>query len=168
MSTLEIKCEKCGKPMIEKMGRFGKFLACTGFPDCRNTKPLNEDGSTAPKPEAQLTDEKCPECDSPLQIKHGRFGQFFGCTKYPDCKYIKNIEKETGLDCPACGQGKVIEKRSRQGRTFYACNQYPKCKYALWSKPTGEKCPDCQSALVFGKNNTALCSNKECKYKKEL
>lgn len=157
-------CEKCGKPMVIKMGRFGKFLACTGYPDCRNTKPIN--GKNEPV-EAETTDEKCPDCGKPLALKHGRFGKFFGCTGYPDCKYIKRIEKGTGVKCNLCDKGEIVEKRSRRGKTFYACNQYPECKNALWSKPTGEHCPTCSSLMIFGKDNTHVCSNKECTFKKE-
>lgn len=161
-ATKEI-CEKCGKPMVIKMGRFGKFLACTGYPDCKTTKPINSEG----KPEEQkVTDEKCPECGKPLQAKRGRFGEFFGCTGYPDCKYIKNIEKKTGVTCPQCNKGDIIEKRSKRGRTFYACNQYPSCKFALWSKPTGEKCPESGDLLVFAAQGKVKCSNKECKFEK--
>ncbi|MDD5341726.1 MAG: type I DNA topoisomerase [Patescibacteria group bacterium] len=157
-------CEKCGKPMVIKMGRFGKFMACSGYPECKNTKQLNGDGTG---PEAvELTDEKCPECGKPLQRKVGRFGPFFGCTGYPDCKFIKNIEKSTGVKCSQCGEGDLIEKRSFKGRTFYSCNQYPKCRFALWSKPTGEKCPDCGSLLVYAKKGTIACSSKECKFTK--
>jgi len=161
-ATEEI-CEKCGKPMVIKLGRFGKFLACTGFPDCKNTKPLNGDGEKA---EPELTDEKCDLCGAPMQVKQGRFGKFLGCTKYPDCKGIKRIEKSTGVKCPQCGQGDIVEKRSRRGKTFYSCNKYPECKFALWSKPNGETCPDCKSLLVYGKGGTIACSNKECKFQK--
>jgi DNA topoisomerase-1 len=156
-------CEKCGKPMIIKIGRFGKFLACSGYPDCKNAKQLAKDGKIEV---AETTDEPCPECGKPLQKKVGRFGPFFGCTGYPDCKYIKNIEKKTGVKCPNCGEGEIIEKRSRQGRNFYACNRYPECKFALWSKPTGEKCPESGDLLVYGKKGTIACSNRTCKFTK--
>ncbi|PIS42366.1 MAG: type I DNA topoisomerase [Candidatus Kerfeldbacteria bacterium CG08_land_8_20_14_0_20_40_16] len=156
-------CEKCGKPMVIKLGRFGKFLACTGFPDCKNTKPLNGAGEPE-KPE--LTDEKCDLCGAPMQIKQSRYGKFLGCSKYPECKGIKGIEKTTGVKCPQCGKGDIVEKRSKRGKTFYSCNQYPNCKFALWSKPTGEKCPDCENLLVYGKGNTSYCSNTGCKFKK--
>ncbi|OGY82679.1 MAG: DNA topoisomerase I [Candidatus Kerfeldbacteria bacterium RIFCSPHIGHO2_12_FULL_48_17] len=158
------KCDKCGKPMVIKMGRFGKFLACTGYPECKNTKPLGADGKPAA---AETTDEKCDKCGAPMVIKFGRFGKFLGCSKYPDCKGIKKIENKTGVTCTQCGEGEIVEKRGKRG-TFYACNRYPTCKFALWSKPTGEKCPTCQSLLIYGKNNTAVCSSKECKFTKEL
>ncbi len=156
-------CDKCGKPMIIKMGRFGKFLACTGFPDCKNTQQIGKDGK--PEEEKPL-DEKCPDCKAPLQQKHGRFGAFIGCSGYPDCKYIKKEEKSTGVRCPKCDKGEIVVKRSRAGKTFYACDQYPDCKNAYWAKPTGEKCPECESLLVAGAKDKTQCSSKECKFKK--
>ncbi len=156
-------CDKCGKPMIIKMGRFGKFLACTGFPDCKNTKQMGKDGK--PEEEKPL-DEKCPECNSLLQQKRGRFGPFIGCSGYPDCKYIKKEEKSTGVQCPKCEKGEIVVKNSRAGKTFYACDGYPDCKNAYWAKPTGEKCPECKSLLVAGAKGKTQCSNKECKFKK--
>lgn len=156
-------CEKCGKPMVIKLGRFGKFLACTGFPECKNTKPINSNGEPE---EPEATNEKCELCGSPMQVKQGRYGKFLGCTKYPECKGIKRIENSTGVKCPSCGQGEIVEKRSRKGRTFYSCNKYPECKYALWSKPTGNKCPDCDNLMVYGKGGTENCSNTGCKSKK--
>lgn len=158
-------CEKCGKPMIIKFGRFGKFLACTGYPECKNTKQLDGNGQIEP---AQTIDEKCPDCGRPLQIKRGRFGAFIGCTGYPDCHFIRRIEKKTGVTCPQCGKGDIIEKRSKRGRTFYSCNRYPDCKFALWSKPTGEKCPETGDLLVWAAKGKVKCSNKECKYEKTV
>ncbi|OJI07643.1 DNA topoisomerase I [bacterium CG10_46_32] len=157
------KCDTCGKPMIIKTGRFGRFLACTGYPECKTTKPINGNGEAAA---AETTDEKCPECGGAMQVKHGKFGTFLGCSKYPDCKGIKKIEKGTGVACPECGKGEIVEKRSKAGRTFYACNQYPDCKTAFFAKPINEKCPDCESQMVFGPKGTYKCSSKECKFSK--
>jgi len=156
------KCPKCGKDMVIKMGRFGKFLACTGYPECKTTKPLGEDGKPAVE---EPVDVKCEKCGKPLVRKTGRFGAFLGCSGYPDCKNIVNIEKKTGVKCPKCDEGDIIEKRSRYGKTFYACNKYPKCENAYWSKPTGETCPTCKSLLLYGAKGTIRCSNKECTYK---
>lgn len=156
------KCPKCGKPLVIKLGRFGKFKACTGFPECRHTSPVGEDKKLA----EEASDEKCPDCGKPLLLRRGKFGPFFGCSGYPDCKYIKKIEKKTGVACPACNQGEIIEKRSRRGKPFYACNRYPDCQNAYWSKPTGEKCPTCSSLLVYGAKDTVRCSSKTCDFKK--
>ena len=157
-------CEKCSSPMIIKMGRFGKFMACSNYPECKNTKPIKGEN------EEQAPDEpvgkKCPKCKKDLVYKKGRFGKFIGCSGYPDCKHIEPIS--TGVKCGNCDKGEIVEKKSKRGRAFYGCNQYPDCEFTLWTKPTGEKCPDCKSLLVHGAKNTARCSSKECKFKKEL
>jgi DNA topoisomerase-1 len=158
-------CDKCGKPMVIKFGRFGKFLACTGYPDCKNTKPLPGDeksAAAAPVP----TDEKCPNCGEPMMRRMGRFGAFLGCSAYPKCKTIKNIDVKLNMKCPKCGTGDVVERRSKRGKIFYGCNNYPNCDFALWNKPTGENCPDCKSPLTYGAKNMIACSNKECSFKK--
>ena len=152
-------CEKCGSPMIIKMGRFGKFMACSNYPDCKNTKQLGNDGKVE---EPETTDEVCEKCGKPMVIKIGRYGKFLGCSGYPDCRNIKPIVKSTGVKCPQCNKGEIVEKKSKKGKIFYACDQYPKCKYALWSKPTGEKCSVCGGLMVFGKGDTKVCGNKEC------
>ena len=158
-------CEKCGKPMVIKMGRFGKFLACTGYPDCKNTKQLKSDGKIEAE---EPTGETCDICGKPMVIKRGRYGKFLGCSGYPECKGIKRIENSTGVACPKCGKGQIVEKKSKRGKLFYACNQYPDCEFALWSKPTGEKCPTCSSILVYGPKQTIKCSAKTCSYSREV
>jgi len=156
-------CDKCGAPMIIKTGRFGRFFACSGYPECKNTKPLGENG----EPEkAETTDEVCDKCGAPMQIKHGRFGKFLGCSKYPDCRGIKKIEKGTGVPCPSCKKGEIVEKRSKRGKTFYACNQYPKCETSFFAKPVNEKCPKCSSLLVHAKDGGFKCSSKDCDFAK--
>ena len=162
--TTDMVCEKCCKPMVIKMGRFGKFLACSGYPECKNTKQLDNNGQVGPE---QKTDETCEKCGKPMVIKHGRFGKFLGCSGYPDCKNIKAINKTTGVKCPKCNQGDIVEKKSKRGKIFYSCNRYPECDFALWQKPTGEKCPDCGSLLIWAAKNTIKCSNPDCKFKKE-
>jgi len=155
-------CEKCGKAMVKKIGRYGAFLACSGYPECKNTKPL-EGG----KEEPEVTEEKCPECGKPLVVRHGRYGAFLACSGYPKCKYIKKTEKGTGVKCPACGEGELVARRTKRGKIFYGCNRYPKCDFALWQKPTGDKCPDCGSLLIQKNKKTIACSNPECGYSKE-
>lgn len=161
-ATSEV-CEKCGKPMVIKMGRFGRFLACTGYPDCKNTKQVGSDGKPQ---EPETTDETCEKCGKPMVVKHGRFGKFLGCSGYPDCKGIKKIQNKTGVKCPSCDKGEIVEKHSRRGKSFYSCDQYPNCTFAVWSKPTGETCPTCRSLLVYGAKNTIRCSKKGCGYAK--
>ncbi len=111
------------------------------------------------------TDKKCPKCGKPIIIKLGRFGKFYACSGFPECKYTEPIIISTGVKCPKCNQGKIIEKKTKKGKIFYSCSRYPKCDFALWDKPTGEKCPQCGSLLVQTKNNKIKCSNKECNFK---
>lgn len=160
------KCEKCEKPMIMKIGRYGKFLACTGFPTCRFTKAL--DGSDSPENQPDLSNEKCPECGAPMMMKRSRFGQFLSCSRYPDCKTVKPIMKKVGVKCPECKDGDIIEKKTRRGKVFYACSRYPDCKHALWSRPTGEICKKCGGLEVFAKADTAKCANKGCDYERQI
>lgn len=157
------KCPECGSPMIIKLGRFGKFMACSNYPTCKTTKPIGEEK----KLNEEFSDEVCEKCGKPMVVKRGRFGTFLGCSGYPDCKNIKSLAKPTGAKCPECGKGDIVEKKSKAGRIFYACNNYPDCKYAMWQKPTGEKCPKCESLMVYAAKEKQICSNKECKYEKE-
>lgn len=168
----EEKCDKCGAPMVIKTGRYGKFLACSAFPECRNIKSMNGNGQAANgSAEAsekmkelaeKFKDEVCAKCGAPMALKNGRFGPFLACTQYPKCKNIKNIQETgTGVKCPACGEGEIVAKRSRRG-VFYACNKYPDCKTSFWGKPTGEKCSICESLMVLDKGGEAKCSNKDC------
>ena len=163
------KCNKCNSPMVIKMGRFGKFIACTNFPECKNTKQLNNgdkdhDGQRDDKQLEEFSKKyegiKCDKCGSDMVAKIGRFGPFIACSAYPKCKNILDTNG-TGIKCPNCEEGEITKKRSRRG-IFYACNQYPKCKFALWGKPTGEKCDKCGSLLIETKDGVK-CSNKECK-----
>lgn len=112
------------------------------------------------------TGKTCPKCGSPLIEKLGRFGKFVACSKFPECKYTESLpENELNIPCPKCGEGKIVEKRTKKGKIFYGCSRYPKCDFALWDKPINEKCPECGSLLVQ-KGKTVKCSNKECEYKK--
>lgn len=168
-------CEKCGAPMIIKTGRYGKYLACSGYPDCKNIKSIKKEGEAEETPEkaaerealeAKYKDQVCDKCGSPMALKNGRFGPFLACTKYPKCKNIKSIKENsssTGITCPICGKGTIVAKRSRRG-TFYACDAYPDCKTSFATKPTGAKCPTCQSLLVENPKGGLKCSAKDCGY----
>lgn len=141
-------CPLCGKLMIIKFGRFGQFMACSDYPTCKGKLAMPEEQAAKDKIEAELAGKKCPEClaspdpakrDEPgdIVVKNGRFGMFLGCSRYPECKHIEKIEKKTGVACPECNTGELVEKRTRKGgRTFWGCNLYPKCKYATWQNPT--------------------------------
>ena len=115
------------------------------------------------KKEAEETGEECPECGSPLVVRNGKYGPFVACSNYPECKYIKPKEESEICACPKCGEGKIVEKRSKRGKIFYGCNNYPKCKTAYWDKPIGEACPNCGEMLVE-KNKKIKCSS--CDYER--
>jgi DNA topoisomerase-1 len=158
-------CENCGRPMVLKRGRFGTFYACSGYPDCKTTRRI---GGEEKKPDVPL-DETCPQCGSNLVLKHGRFGEFTACSNYPNCKYVK--QKTIGVKCPECGEGEIIERRSRRGKTFFGCNRYPDCKFVSWAKPLAEKCPQCGNPYLVEKwlksGPVIQCPNTGCKYKRE-
>jgi DNA topoisomerase-1 len=143
--------------MIKRWGRFGQFLACSGFPECKNTRPLDGEAQAQEAP-----DEKCDECGSPMVIKRGRFGQFLACSRYPECKGSRPLLKKIGVVCPKDG-GELVEKRSKRGRTFYSCANYPNCDFTSWSRPLKQPCPSCEGLLVVGAKGTAKCTNCEWK-----
>ena len=142
----EIACEECHRNMVVKWGRNGRFLACPGYPQCKNTKPLEQDR------EQGQTDEKCERCSSPMVVKTGLYGRFLACSGYPDCRNVKPYS--LGISCPEqdCG-GELVEKQSRKGKVFYSCNQYPNCKFASWDKPVEGPCPHCEAPLLYEKNS---------------
>jgi DNA topoisomerase-1 len=159
-------CEKCGSKMVKRWGRHGWFLACSAFPECKSSRPI-EEKKTVPDME---TEEKCPKCGSPMLIKTGRFGRFIACSKYPECKTTKPIP--TGVKCPDDG-GDIIQRRSKKGRAFWSCSNYPKCKFATWHRPLPEKCPKCGvDFLVIKKAKSGelikSCLKKECGFSEEI
>ena len=157
-------CENCGRVMVLKRGRFGQFMACTGYPDCKTTRRLDQGKRV---PDIPL-DELCPKCGRNMMIRHGRFGEFTTCSGYPECKYVK--QNFIGVKCPDCKEGDLVEKRARKGNTFYGCGNYPKCKFTSANKPIAEKCPSCGSEYLVEKNLKAgpviACPNKECDYER--
>jgi DNA topoisomerase-1 len=160
----EEKCEKCGKQMMIRSGRFGDFMACSGYPQCKNTKPLP--GSQ----EAQEVKEVCDKCGKPMVFKKSRFGSFLACSGYPDCRNIKPILKPTGIKCPECG-GDIVERKSKRGKIFFSCSNYPKCKFALWNKPLQEKCPKCSGILVEKRTKSEtkkMCVNEACGFTEDI
>lgn len=141
-------CDLCGKPMMIKFGRYGKFLSCTNFPECKNAKPLDEaTGKVDEAKEKELEDlqkklggKKCPKCGKAMEVKSGRFGEYLACTDYPKCKTSETILKTIGIKCPECNKGDLVERHTRKGgKSFYGCNKYPKCKFAVWEKPTSSE-----------------------------
>jgi DNA topoisomerase I len=164
-TTQEEYCENCGRVMVLKRGRFGQFMACTGYPDCKTTRRLDQGRKV---PDIPL-DELCPKCGRNMVIRHGRYGEFTSCSGYPDCKYVK--QNFIGVKCPECEDGEIVEKKARRkGNTFYGCSNYPKCKFTSANKPVAEKCPECGSAYLVEKILKAgpviACPNKECDYER--
>jgi len=151
--TLDETCPECGKPLAIKLGKRGKFVACTGFKEgCKYTRNL-ENSTAEEAPEPELSDEKCDKCGQPMLIKSGRYGKYLACSGYPACKNIQplNKPKGTGVTCPECKQGELTEKKSRYGKLFYSCNRYPDCKFALWDPPIAQPCPKCGFPVLVKK-----------------
>jgi DNA topoisomerase I len=164
-------CPECGKELVIKLGKSGKFLACTGFPECRHTEPL----AAEEREEPVLSGEKCDKCEAPMLIKDGRYGKFLACSAYPACKNIQPLVKPKSLDisCPDCKEGVLMEKKSRYGKIFYSCNRYPQCKYALWDQPVGEACPKCGYPVIVEKvtkryGTYRKCPTANCDWKLEI
>lgn len=154
----DLTCPQCGKPVVERLGKRGRFLGCTGYPECTYTAPLSAEEKEA----TELANGKtCSDCGAPLVVKRSRFGVFLGCSRYPACKHTERIEQPTGTKCPSCKEGDIVARRSKRGRTFYGCSRYPACTFTLWSKPTGQTCPQCGSLLVE-RRGQAVCSKKGC------
>ena len=162
-------CELCGKPMQMKRGRFGPFLGCTGYPECRNIRKIGKTGVAAPPPVP--IDEKCPVDGAQLVKRFGRFGEFISCSNYPKCKYIK--QETVGVSCPRPGcKGEIVVKKSKRGKAFYGCSEYPNCNIVYWDKPVNETCPQCNAPFLLEKTTKKqgtfrYCANEECGYKSD-
>jgi DNA topoisomerase-1 len=172
----EFACEKCGQPMLIKWGRRGEFLACRGYPECKNTKNFTRDelGNIRPV-EPETTDEKCEQCGRPMQVRFGRYGKFLGCSGYPECRNMQPIHKPvpTGVRCLQCGAGEMMERRSRRGKIFYSCNRYPECQFVAWDRPIAEPCPRCGAGFVTEKftkryGTVRRCVREECGWQEQI
>ena len=146
-------CPKCGKDLVIKWGRNGRFIACTGYPDCRYTQPLEENVTE--------TDEKCDVCGSPMVVKTGRFGRFLACSEYPECKFTKPLS--TGIPCPEkdC-PGYIVERKSRRGKLFYGCSNYPSCNFATWYRPVAMACKACGYSFMEERSSKAKGQYLRC------
>ncbi len=174
----DIKCEVDGGEMVIKWGRNGEFLACANYPKCRNTKQFVRDdqGNVVVSQEEkapELSQEVCDKCGKPMVLRRSRFGAFLGCSGYPECDGIKKLGSkplDIGVKCPECGEGNLLQRRSRRQKLFYGCSRYPACKFASWDKPVAQRCPTCGAAYLVEKpqKDGALviaCAQQGCGYK---
>ncbi len=167
-------CPQCGKHLIIKLGRYGKFYGCKGYPECRYIRSINNVGE-AEGDKSDTVEESCEKCGKAMVIKEGRYGKFLACSGYPQCKTVLSLNKRVslGISCPECKEGDIIEKRTRRGKVFYGCSSYPQCDFATWNKPVEESCPSCGTPILVEKvskrdGTTLRCIKKECTYKKTL
>ncbi len=168
--ALDEKCPKCEQELSIRLGKRGRFIGCTGYPECDYTRSLEEDREDSLKPKV-VEGRSCPKCESELIIRDGRYGKFIGCSEYPKCKFIESLEKpeDTEVTCPECKKGSMIKRKSRYGTFFYSCNKYPDCKYAVSNLPISEPCPECKWPILMVKTTKRrgrekACTKKECDY----
>ncbi|MEE9354284.1 MAG: type I DNA topoisomerase [Methylococcaceae bacterium] len=169
--AMDEKCPECDKPLSIRLGRNGRFIGCTDYPECSYTRNLNDDGTQSSAEPEIVEGRTCPKCESALVIKTGRYGKFIGCSSYPKCKHIEPIEKplDTGVTCPKCNKNPILKRKSRNGKVFYSCSGYPKCDYALWNAPIKQTCPNCNWPILSVKTTKKrgvekVCPQKDCKY----
>jgi len=170
---LDEACPKCGKPLSVRLGKRGKFVGCSGYPECDYTRSM--DGEVTPDEPVVVEGRLCPKCGSPLHVKSGQYGKFIGCSAYPKCKFLEPLEKprDSGVICPECKKGSLIERKSRYGKMFYSCNTYPDCKYAVWNPPIAEPCPKCGWPVLTIKTTKRrgtekVCPQKECGFVEQV
>jgi DNA topoisomerase-1 len=172
----DLVCEKCGQGMVIKWGRLGEFLACRGYPECKNTMNFTraDDGTIRPA-EPETTAEVCEKCGQPMQVRFGRYGKFLGCSGYPACRNMQPFHKPvaTGVKCLACEGGEMMQRRSRRGKTFYGCSRYPDCQFVAWDTPVPEPCPRCDAGFVTEKvtkryGTVRRCPREGCGWQEQL
>lgn len=161
---LDENCPTCGKPLSIRLGKRGRFIGCSGYPECKYTRNLDNQGEAEPETPVIIEDRKCPKCESALQMRTGRYGKFIGCTNYPECKYIESLNKpsDTNISCPVCQKGTILQRKSRYGKIFYSCACYPDCKYAIWNEPIEETCPKCKWPILSLKTTKRRGTEKVC------
>jgi DNA topoisomerase-1 len=166
----EVICDRCGSVMVYKNGRYGRFLACPNYPECKNTKAIDKSGNPVDKNEPkapQLAGFKCDVCGSDMVVREGKFGAFYACINYPTCKNTKQKTSDTGVACPKCG-GKILARHGKGKMLFYSCENYPECDFSTWDMPLKEKCPVCGDMLCYRINRKqVVCKSKDCAYKRE-
>jgi DNA topoisomerase I len=168
--ALNENCPKCGKPLSIRLGKRGRFIGCSGYPECDYTRNMEGEVTTVSEPEI-VQGRVCPDCGHTLHIKQGRYGKFIGCSYYPKCKHIEPLEKptDTGIECPECHHGTLLKRKSRYGKIFYSCSTYPSCSYAVWNEPIKATCPRCAWPMMTIKTTKRrgtekVCPRKECAY----
>ena len=164
-----VKCDKCGEFMIYKSGKYGKFLACPNFPECRNTKTLDKDGAVVEKEEKKSTFAgfKCETCGGEMVERKGKYGTFYACINYPTCKFTKQKVTALSVKCPICSS-KILARHAKGKNLYYSCEGYPECNFSSWDMPLDEKCPVCSQMLYYKKSKkSVVCKNHECDYKRE-
>lgn len=169
---IDQECPKCKAQLSIRLGKRGRFIGCTKFPDCDYTASLDGEETEAPQ---TVEDRVCPKCSKELLIKTGRYGKFIGCSTYPDCNHMEPLEKpaDTKVQCPECSKGNILERKSRRGKVFYSCANYPKCKYAIWNMPIDEPCPKCSWPILSLKETKSrgkekVCPQQECRHKESI
>lgn len=167
--AMDEKCPKCDAPLSIRLGRRGRFVGCTAFPDCDYTRSL--DGSDDEADAQAVEGRHCPECESQLLIRHGRYGKFIGCSGYPKCRFIEPLQQptDTGVTCPKCHKGQMLQRKSRRGKIFYSCSGYPDCEYAVWNEPVNTPCPSCDWPMLTIKTtkrrgSELACPQQDCGY----
>ncbi|HID4134054.1 TPA: DNA topoisomerase family protein [Pluralibacter gergoviae] len=159
-------CPQCGAELVIRSGKHGPFLGCSHYPECDYVRPLKSqaDGHIIKVLEGQ----SCPVCGGELVLRQGRFGMFIGCGQYPACDHTEIIDKpdDTSIMCPQCGQGHLVQRRSRYGKTFHSCDRYPDCQFAINLKPVAGKCAECGYPLLIEKKTARgvklFCASKQC------
>ena len=166
---LDQSCPLCEKPLAIRLGKRGRFIGCTAYPECNYTKDLSNNSESS-EPET-VADRVCPDCSHPLHVKTGRYGRFIGCSNYPECKHMEPLEKpaDTQVPCPKCHTASIVQRKSKRGKIFYSCAGYPKCDYALWNEPVNQPCPECAWPILTVKETKRsgrqiLCPNPGCGY----
>ena len=165
----DVTCPNCGRKMLVRTSRFGnQFLGCSGYPECKTILPIDVNGDTVNALEPEKAEEKCEKCGGDMIIKTGPYGKYLECVS---CQNRKSFVRSTGVTCPKCGKGQIVERKSKYGKMFFGCNKYPDCDFVLWNEPTGDVCPKCGSLVVkrVMKNGEKLeCSNRSCDYKADV
>ncbi|KPJ59496.1 MAG: DNA topoisomerase I [Deltaproteobacteria bacterium DG_8] len=167
-------CPQCGGHLIIKLGRYGRFYGCEGYPKCKYVRPLDNKAEGV-SDQGDTVEERCEKCGKPMIIKESRYGKFLACSGYPQCRNVRSLNKSMplGIRCPECKEGEIVGKRTRRGKLFYGCSNYPQCSFASWDKPVDESCPHCGSSILIEKESKRYgvilrCIKKGCHYKKRL